>query len=374
MNRVPAITPYRSSADLAELKAWFFDPKLRANAVKRTKALQSRGKLPHAVDATALLISVQLTEQTDTLLLRNAYSMALIRFVNGLLDPFQLGAFAVSLLSLAKNIGLPACFVEVRHMATHEGLPSLSLLRTMAQKALDWLYEKYWSGVGKSSAEFMSSIEFQGTRTSLVESQVESDLKAFRKSKRQDPEYKNALASLKSAASEESHLLVRILFILMLEKKFSVLVKLYGALFDILGPGFLLGMVLACVQNCSNLGDIEVLEEDLVEVQEWTTYLIGKVWTSNFPIQIAYQTIESAEAAKQAIKSSLSLLEATSSFRKAITSTVEGEQPKKVFALPPSLDEILREGPPTKKQRVSAWKSDVFEQHRTWSPRPFGVS
>ena len=47
--------------------------------------------------------------------------------------------------SIAKTIGLPATYVELRHQATHEELPSLSKLRTATQKALHWIWDYYWA-------------------------------------------------------------------------------------------------------------------------------------------------------------------------------------------------------------------------------------
>lgn len=47
--------------------------------------------------------------------------------------------------SIAKTIGLPATYVELRHQATHEELPSLPKLRTATQKALRWIWDYYWS-------------------------------------------------------------------------------------------------------------------------------------------------------------------------------------------------------------------------------------
>ncbi|KAF4632830.1 hypothetical protein G7Y89_g5292 [Cudoniella acicularis] len=46
--------------------------------------------------------------------------------------------------SIAKSIGLPATYVELRHQATHEELPSLSKLRTASHKALKWIWDYYW--------------------------------------------------------------------------------------------------------------------------------------------------------------------------------------------------------------------------------------
>lgn len=50
----------------------------------------------------------------------------------------------MSMYSIAKSIGLPATYVELRHQATHEELPSLAKLRTATQKALTWIWEYYW--------------------------------------------------------------------------------------------------------------------------------------------------------------------------------------------------------------------------------------
>jgi ribosomal biogenesis protein LAS1 len=66
------------------------------------------------------------------------------RFVTGLLDGHQDKQRKLSMYSVAKTIGLPATFVELRHQATHEQLPSLAKLRSAARKALTWIWEYYW--------------------------------------------------------------------------------------------------------------------------------------------------------------------------------------------------------------------------------------
>ena len=50
----------------------------------------------------------------------------------------------MSMYAVAKSVGLPATFVELRHQATHEQLPSLTRLRATARKALDWIWDYYW--------------------------------------------------------------------------------------------------------------------------------------------------------------------------------------------------------------------------------------
>lgn len=65
-------------------------------------------------------------------------------FVTGLLDSHQDKARKMSMYGVAKSVGLPATFVELRHQATHEQLPSLIRLRVAARKALDWIWDYYW--------------------------------------------------------------------------------------------------------------------------------------------------------------------------------------------------------------------------------------
>src|SRR5258708_4004801 len=55
--------------------------------------------------------------------------------------------------SIAKSIGLPATYVELRHQATHEELPSLPKLRTAAQKALRWIWDYYWANLSTDLAD-----------------------------------------------------------------------------------------------------------------------------------------------------------------------------------------------------------------------------
>ncbi|KAF6843808.1 las1-like protein [Colletotrichum musicola] len=55
--------------------------------------------------------------------------------------------------SVAKTIGLPATFVELRHQATHEQLPSLAKLRSAARKALEWIWTYYWRHLGANEQQ-----------------------------------------------------------------------------------------------------------------------------------------------------------------------------------------------------------------------------
>ncbi|KAI0408210.1 Las1-like-domain-containing protein [Xylaria palmicola] len=124
----------------------------RQQAVSRVSMWMQRGGCPHLVESTALLTAAVLSDlhesrtraNSSSYAIRAAYSAAFSRFVTGLLDGQQDKLRKMSMYSIAKNIGLPASFVELRHQATHEQLPSLAKLRSAANNALVWIWHFYW--------------------------------------------------------------------------------------------------------------------------------------------------------------------------------------------------------------------------------------
>ncbi|KAI0897996.1 Las1-domain-containing protein [Annulohypoxylon nitens] len=127
----------------------------KQHAVSRVSMWMQRGGCPHLVESTALLMAAILSDLHETRAransssysLRAAYSAAFSRFVTGLLDSQQDKQRKMSMYTVAKTIGLPATFVELRHQATHEQLPSLAKLRSAARKALDWIWAYYWKNL-----------------------------------------------------------------------------------------------------------------------------------------------------------------------------------------------------------------------------------
>lgn len=94
----------------------------------------------------------------------------------------------------AKQIGLPASFVELRHEATHGDLPSLVVLRRAAEKALEWLWNDYW--------------KYLDVRTGNLD---EDDLSAFKEGREKlKQNFRDTLRSYHSeclqAAKSKSHL------------------------------------------------------------------------------------------------------------------------------------------------------------------------
>ncbi|KAL2160661.1 hypothetical protein VTH06DRAFT_1349 [Thermothelomyces fergusii] len=142
-------------------------------AVARVSMWMQRGGCPHMVESTALLTAAILSDEAKgagtgpgpgtgsdddglakssrAYAVRAAYSAAFSRFVTGLLDSHQDRQRKMSMYDVAKSVGLPATFVELRHQATHEQLPSLPRLRAAADRALDWIWDYYWRGLGPAA-------------------------------------------------------------------------------------------------------------------------------------------------------------------------------------------------------------------------------
>ncbi|GAA6048588.1 hypothetical protein JCM3770_002043 [Rhodotorula araucariae] len=155
---VPRKTPWTTHLEFQlvfdRLFASDANPLLQLDAIHRINVWLDRGSCPHAVESTAAILSLVLRDAAPSTSLSGAavsdadlrlsYAMAIVRFVNSLVDPLQTAYFARSIASLAAQIGLPLWFVELRHQATHEDLPRLAVLRDAARQALDWLYTNYW--------------------------------------------------------------------------------------------------------------------------------------------------------------------------------------------------------------------------------------
>ena len=135
--------------------------------IEMVNVWRARGGLPHSVESTACLLQIERCDAADEesesgnnersvssssptrrqrseMELRMAYSLAIIRAVNGLVDPSQKGLYADSIMSIAAARGLPSWIVELRHDGTHNQLPTLSVLRAASNHLIQWFYSNYW--------------------------------------------------------------------------------------------------------------------------------------------------------------------------------------------------------------------------------------
>lgn len=177
------ITPWRDRSELLKVRQAFYqkpindappDKEAWQNAVSLVSVWAQRGSCPHLIESTALLISASVNDKTGSsaYAVRAAYSAAFCRFVTGLLDGYQDKKHKLSMFSIAKNIGLPANFVELRHQCTHEELPSLVKLRGACKRSLDWIWEHYWSGLeGKDEPveELEEEVQSHGDLSSTLQ-------------------------------------------------------------------------------------------------------------------------------------------------------------------------------------------------------------
>lgn len=165
----PQLTPYKFPQEAEKLYKDFFHsryPDQKTQAISKVRSYLTKGPIPHSIEITALLTEAILEDEKKTganlstyeksyprvtstssisdLSIRLQYSMCIIKFVNGLLDPFQQSIYNISLHKLAIELNLPNYFVETRHVSTHERLPSLEMMRLVALRALNWIKSEYW--------------------------------------------------------------------------------------------------------------------------------------------------------------------------------------------------------------------------------------
>lgn len=160
MKRLPRRVPWASKSELEQLCNWIYseesvhdsrrrafhrvsDPRARPALLSlidciapQLSAWRVATPLPHALDSVLSLLAAELGDDgaASALLVRQSYASAIVRFVNGMVDPLQFGAYARSIAGIAAQIGLPAWLVELRHAATHEDLPSLDILREASRE------------------------------------------------------------------------------------------------------------------------------------------------------------------------------------------------------------------------------------------------
>nr|XP_021201101.2 uncharacterized protein LOC110384231 [Helicoverpa armigera] len=105
--------------------------------------------LPSGIESTLSLLQVHVQDSKNShdvandQLMRLAYSSAVMRFVNHMLDTET--AKGTSLYQAAKTLGVPDWIVDLRHDTAHSNtLPPLSLLREACTISLKWLQTNYW--------------------------------------------------------------------------------------------------------------------------------------------------------------------------------------------------------------------------------------
>lgn len=392
--RQPSIVSHRSSGDLAELKSWFFETtdskKDQLRAIGRVRALATRGKISHGLESTALLTSVRLqdTERApDADVLRLSYAMALIRFVNGLLDPLQQSNYAIPLHTLAKTLNLPSFFVELRHMGTHEQLPSLHMLRIASNRALQWLFDNYWCAIHAKPVSTTSQIAPESTQ----KTEIAAHLKTYRAIRKQNLDlvykYGNTSetgikywTSLKTLKMADQKLLATV-FVQSLFKKSKPVnaqfIKLYKPFLGEIGLDRDVEILLACVAD--NIPEepaasfmrslIEIMVDNCTKEQKLVISKRIAAASANLPPQQQVRLLSAREAAFESSSLPLDFLQQLRDETAKSQRMVDMSK----YAVA-SIEDILGskdEMPAPKKQKTTV---RLFEPIPEWQPTPFGVS
>ena len=106
----------------------------------RVSAWAAKQDLPIAVEVTAA-IQRELNSESRNVL---ALSLAVIRFINGVCEPFKNQNLAVPISTIGSSYGIPEFIVTIRHSATHGQMPTFELAAHGARSALEWLRTNYW--------------------------------------------------------------------------------------------------------------------------------------------------------------------------------------------------------------------------------------
>ncbi|EAX88265.1 Las1-like family protein [Trichomonas vaginalis G3] len=75
----------------------------------------------------------------------NALSLAVIRFINGLIEPYKNTNIASSIQRIGEQCNIPEHIISIRHLATHGKLPTFEFAAAGAVSALIYLKKYYWS-------------------------------------------------------------------------------------------------------------------------------------------------------------------------------------------------------------------------------------
>lgn len=151
MSEYSHVVPWYDSEEWQQVYADISDPtSSKEDALKLLLVWKARSpSLPSGIESTLSLLQVFVEDAntsqiaSNDQLLRLAYSSAIMRFVNHMLDSETVKG--TSLYQAAKRLGVPDWIVELRHDTAHSNtLPPIALLREACSISLQWLQTNYW--------------------------------------------------------------------------------------------------------------------------------------------------------------------------------------------------------------------------------------
>jgi hypothetical protein len=200
--------------------------------------------------------------------------MAIVRFVNELVDSLDV---TLPVYQLAKMLGIPLYFVEIRHTATHDELPSLELLRQVGVRARTWLWDNYWAKIKEpfAPAVFGADMEIEVKtltrewrrlrRDSLTREVRRNDISVY------GQQYWNLINLFVQHQARDERDMIRVFLTANIlvptdGKSVASRIKLYGPLLKVLaGNGFVDRLVEALIEHLVSLKDkLEVEASKLI--------------------------------------------------------------------------------------------------------------
>ncbi|XAO23398.1 hypothetical protein I312_102176 [Cryptococcus bacillisporus CA1280] len=149
--KTPRRVPWTSQAELTELYGMLFSPaadlESRRRSLARMSIYISSPSCPSFIHLLHSLVAAELLPYPpprgaeESQRMRMMMGMAIVRFVNGMVDPLQTGPYARPISHLAATLGLPPSLIALRHRATHEDLPPLPLLHQAVTQCIIYLHQ-----------------------------------------------------------------------------------------------------------------------------------------------------------------------------------------------------------------------------------------
>jgi len=149
--------------------------------------------------------------------------MALVRFVNEMVDPGQKGSYAQPITRIAEQIGLPRNLVDLRHSGTHDELPSAGVLQLALQQALDWLFDRYWEPARnwEVSVKEKCQMSLERLEEELTEFQAKPDDPSMDEHQQEQKKLRITAKFLNSIDHLQVSLEIQKIFLSILKEKYS---------------------------------------------------------------------------------------------------------------------------------------------------------
>ena len=106
----------------------------------KVSAWLSKQQVPIAIEVTAALQKELHNHKRNV----DALSLAIIRFINGVVEPFKDSNLSASIQLICNEHNIPDHVLNIRHAATHGQMPTFDFACVGALSALNWLQENYW--------------------------------------------------------------------------------------------------------------------------------------------------------------------------------------------------------------------------------------